>query len=58
MSATPSDFSSPRGFSHERVGPAHATEPRQWTARNTLMFLVGATGLLWAGVIFGATLFL
>jgi hypothetical protein len=58
MSATPSDYSSPRGLGQERVGPAPKTEAQEWTARNTLMFLVGATGLLWAGVYFCATLIL
>jgi len=58
MSATPSEVRSLRGFSHLRAKSAQETEPRKWKARSTLMFLVGATGLLWAGIIFIAIRFL
>ena len=58
MSATPSNYGSHKSLGQERVGPAPKAEAQEWTARNTLMFLVGATGLLWAGVYFFATLIL
>ncbi|MDH3239972.1 MAG: hypothetical protein OEO83_04830 [Alphaproteobacteria bacterium] len=58
MSATPSEFSSARGLGRDRAQSARDTELRKWTARNTLMFLVGATGLIWTGVIIGAIRFL
>ena len=58
MSATPSEVRSLRGFSHLGARSAQETEPRPWKARSTLMFLVGATGLFWAGVIYVAIRFL
>lgn len=30
--------------------------PDKWSARRSLLFLVGAASVLWAGIIFGATL--
>jgi len=32
------------------------TDPGKWTARRTLLFIVGASSLLWIGIIYAAAL--
>lgn len=43
---------SPGGLSTHR--PRHVEAGRPWSARRKLVFIVGASGLLWAGIILSA----
>lgn len=54
MSVTPRECGPLKALSHRKARALAAELPGKWSARSTLMFLVGATGLIWAGVVYSA----
>lgn len=58
MSVTPRECGPLKALSHHKARALAAEFPARWSARSTLMFLVGATGLIWAGVVYSAIRFL